>query len=777
MSKRTLVVLAPLFVAALADCSCSDEAGSGGQGTSSSKAGPGSGGAGGSMGSFSTGSQMACTPGTPCTTSDDQLGVCTENVPCCVLSSACGTTCCGSGQVCSFAECVTPGIDCTDDKDCGPDEFCDFSLGDPPAEGGGGAGGGPSCQGGVPQPSGKCMPKPPVCPDGTEPGDPPTCVTSCQYIPPAGVFTPELKYAWGDPLSVTDNVMMSPIVVQLDDDNCDMVVDEKDIPEIVFFTFDNGDYNNGSGTSSTLHAISIVNGQVVEKLAIGTDGVSADSPGRSIAAGDIDNDGLNEIVVCTKDGRLRAYETDGTVKWLSAAVACFMPSIADLDADGDVEVIDVGHVVEGATGATVATFQTDRYVVVYDVDGDGLLDIVSPSRVHAADGSVKVDTGLAGTHAAVGDLDFDGVPEIVGVHTGSHTINVWHVDPAQPGGFQIIRSGMDLNEAIATNPCCAANPASAGCVSGGGTPTIAHFNDDVYPDVGLAGGIGYVVFDGQKLMDTSFTSLETHLWLTLTQDCSSAQTGSSVFDFDGNGVAEVIYADERMLHIYDGPTGMPLFETCNTNGTLWEFPLVADVDNDGHADIVVASNSYSSFNCSGVKTTGVRVFGDLEGKWVRTRRVWNQHAYMVTNVEESGAIPQVQPSNHLQPGLNNFRQNVQPSGQFAAPDLVVSVAPVCDGPYGLRARVLNVGEAPVEAPVVVGFYEGTPSTGTLLGQVQTQLTLYPLTYEDVVLPLGATPAGTVYAVVDDGMPPHPWHECRTDNNTSAAVEPGCGIPQ
>jgi hypothetical protein len=231
------------------------------------------------------------------------------------------------------------------------------------------------------------------------------------------------------------------------------------------------------------------------------------------------------------------------------------------------------------------------------------------------------------------------------------------------------------------------------------------------------------------------------------------------------------------MHIYDGPTGMPLFETCNTNGTLWEYPLVADVDNDGHADIVVASNSYSGFNCGGTKTTGVRVFGDLEGKWVRTRRVWNQHGYMVTNVNESGAIPQVQASNHLQPGLNNFRQNVQPSGQFAAPDLIVSVTPVCDTFYGLRARVLNVGEAPVEPGVVVGFYAGTPSTGTLLGQGTTSLTLYPLTYEDVILPVDEQPATTVYAVVDDGMPAHPWHECRTDNNVSAAVEPGCAIPQ
>lgn len=772
--RRLVLASLPLLVAVTADCS-DDGGNTGGNGGETTSA-TGSTTQTGSGGGFSTGTQMACQPGTPCTTPEQTPGVCTDNVACCPLASACGSVCCGGTEVCSFAQCVVPGIVCHDDKDCAAGEYCDFSLGEA-SEGGGGAGGGPSCPGGAPQPTGKCMPKPPVCPDGMEPGDPPTCVTSCEYIPPANVFTPELKYGWGDPASVTDNVMMSPVVIQLDDDNCDMIVDEKDIPEIVFFTFDNNDYNNGSGTSSTLHAISIVEGQVVEKFAVGTDGASADAPGRSIAAGDVDADGSNDIVVCTKDGRLRAYNVDGTIKWLSPARACFMPSIADLDQDGTPEVIDVGHVVSGADGTTKATFPTDQYVVVYDVDGDGLLDIVSGSRVYAADGTTKVDTALSSTHAAVGDLDFDGVPEIVSIHFQSHSVNVWHVDPNAPGGFEIIRSGMDLNEGISPNPCCIANPGNSGCLYGGGPPTVAHFNNDVYPDVGIAGGIGYIVFDGQKLMDTAVASAETRLWLTPTQDCSSAQTGSSVFDFDGNGVAEVVYADETTLHIYDGPTGMPLFETCNTNGTLWEYPLVADVDNDGHADIVVASNSYSGFNCGGTKTTGVRVFGDLEGKWVRTRRVWNQHPYMVTNVTESGAIPAAQLSNHLQDGLNNFRQNVQPSGQFSAPDLVVTLAPVCEGEYGLRARVLNIGEAPVEPGVVVGFYEGAPPSGASLGQAQTSLTLYPLTYEDVILPLATAPAGDVYAVVDDGMPPHPWHECRTDNNTSAVVDPACGIPQ
>jgi hypothetical protein len=766
-----VLVAAPLLALAGGCDGCSDDeigtasgsgaSGGGGPSTVTGAGGAGDGGGGVTATVSVTGAGGGCDVGTPC-----DGGTCDETGACCPNESLCGTTCCDAATVCAFGECVTPGEICFDDAECSGDTFCDFSLGEG-GEGGAGAG----CPGGSTAPEGKCMPRPPICPDGTEPGDPPSCVASCEYHPEIAEFAPELKYFWGNPDDPTHNVMMTPIVIQLDDDDCDGAITERDIPEIVFMTFDGSDYNNGSGTASTLRAISIVDGVVVEKLAIGTDGVSADIPGYSIAGGDIDGDGQNEIVVCTKDQRVRAYEADGTEKWLSDPGGCFMPSIADLDADGAVEIVAAGVIIDGATGDITGTFPAS-FPVVSDVDGDDLLDIVTPGAVYDAQGVEKVASGVVGVHAAVGDLDLDGVPEIVTVDTTTHTVSVWQV--TGPGTFEIVRDGLDINEGIDPNPCCEANPASAGCTRGGGTPTVARFNEDEFPDVALAGGIGYVVFDGQALMDPDVPPEETRLWLTQTQDCSSAQTGSSVFDFDGDGVAEVVYADERKLHIYAGPTGEPLFETCSTNGTLWEYPVVADVDNDGHADLVVGSNSYSGFTCDdGTKTTGIRIFGDLEGKWVRTRRVWNQHAYHVTNVAESGAIPQEEAPNHLTPGLNNFRQNVQPTGQFAAPDLIVSIVPICTGAYRLRARVFNVGEAPVEPGVPVGFYGASEGS---LGELATTRTLYPLTYEDLELEVTPPATGDVYAIVDDGSPPHPWHECRTDNNRSTDVPGACDLP-
>jgi len=617
-------------------------------------------------------------------------GVCVGNDQCCAAASACGAACCGGGQVCSFEKCVTPGGPCTDSKDCAPNEYCDYTLGD------GGADAGPleaGCTSGVTFETGRCMPMPPICAAdaGTSDGGL-NCLEQCEYHG-AATFNPVLKYAWGGQLTTpfSTDVMMAPIVVELDDDNCDGKVDEQDIPEIVFTSFTSGNYSS----NGTLHAISIVSDKVVDKWS-----VAGIAPGSSLAGGDIDGNHANgnEVVACGDGGVVKAFHGDGSPFW-SASYGCYMPSIADLDGDGKPEVVVEGGILDGATGTLKHAFTPalDGHFVVSDIDGDGKLDVVTPDRGYDNTGTLFVDTKLGGTWPAIGDFDKNGVPEVVMVDTAAHTVSFWHYDVNQTNKFSIVRQSVDINAMFSTNHC-ASN--TYGYLHGGGPPTVADFDGDGVPDVGLAGGIGYVVLSGAFVVNQSKTNAQTILWSTSTTDCSSAQTGSSVFDFDGDGKAEVVYSDEEYLRIYEGPTGSVLYQTCNTTGTLVEFPLVADVDNDGHADIVVVSNSYASGNpeyqCNDgvhISQAGVRVFGDSNGAWVRTRRVWNEHPYHITNVNEDGTIPKTELSNWTQPGLNNFRQNKQPGSEFAAPDAIVSLHPQCTSPYALVATVTNIGEA------------------------------------------------------------------------------------
>lgn len=679
---------------------------------------------------------------------------------CCDEESICAGACCGGDEVCSFAECVVPGDECIDASECPDNYYCEYSLGDP-----GGAQN--QCQG-TTIATGKCLPSPPDCPPGVEP-DPNeelTCLPKCEYYPETS-FAPTLKYHVPEL-----HVMMAPIVIQLDDDTCDGIVDERDIPEIVFASFEGSNYN-GEGT---LHAVSIVDGALVEKWSVKPLGLH---PGVEIAAGDVGGMLGAEIFTCTVEGRVRAFNPDGTELWLSDyAAGCLMPSLADLDSDGQVEVVVKGGVLDALTGETKATFGiVQNTVQAIDIDGDGLLEIAGPQAIYEADGTLLGMTGLSGNWTAAADLNLDFRPEIIVAEFLTHRMHIYHWDSV---GQQVVidRQGLDINGPLSPNLC---PDGSSGNTRGGGPPTVADFNGDGTPDVAIAGGVGYAVIDGTKIMNPLIPDVDAFLWINQTHDCSSAQTGSSVFDFDGDGAAEVVYSDEHYLRIYSGLTGEVLWQTCNTTGTLRELPVIADVDNDGHADIVVVSNDYSSITCEDTKQTGVRVFGDELGLWVRTRRIWNQHHYHVTNINEDGSIPPQEPANWLAPGLNNFRQNVQPLGEFSAPDLVVDLRARCHDGYQVIATVRNIGQAAVPPGILVGFYDGDPSLGgTLLGSGMTTKTLYPAEAQDVILDGANVPpaiqAGDaeLWVVVDDGMPEHPWHECRTDNNVHHE-EVGCDL--
>ena len=171
----------------------------------------------------------------------------------------------------------------------------------------------------------------------------------------------------------------------------------------------------------------------------------------------------------------------------------------------------------------------------------------------------------------------------------------------------------------------------------GGAPTIADLDGDGIPEIGVAGARYYTVFNRDGRVR----------WKSVISDRSSNSTGATVFDFDGDGSVEVIYRDERFLRVYRGTDGVLLAKTPLGSSTWAELPVVADVDNDGHADIVV---SVDRFIRNGLEQTGVHVLQDVANQWARTRRIWNQHSYHVTNVNEDATIPVVETPHFAFPG-------------------------------------------------------------------------------------------------------------------------------
>ncbi|WP_395806203.1 FG-GAP-like repeat-containing protein [Archangium minus] len=590
----------------------------------------------------------------------------------------------------------------------------------------------------------------------------------CEVKPPfTGNFEPALQWEWkGSPILPTyKQVMMQPVVVDVNRDGT---------PDIVFSTFD-GDFYNSAGqngengnTNGVLRAISGNDGRELWTV---EDEAYRVKPAASIAAGDIDGDGAVEICGLPESGRgIICFENDGTFKFRSAPDAYDFndwggPTLADLDGDGAVEILDGNRVYSntgelkwvGSDGMGGALF-TGPVSFAADIDQDGKQEVINGRSVYRHDGSLKcANTEIPHGFAAVGNFDEDPFGEIVVV---GQDLN------AEAGKVSLLDDNCELlwsHDVHYTDPG-QSFPTRPGH---GGAPNLADFDGDGQLEIGLAGDWNYTVYGADGSVK----------WTFPIQEYSSGKTTSTTFDFEDDGKLEVIYTDELRLRIFDATTGAVRWETPHSSGTTHEFPIVADVDGDGAAEIITVENNH----VGGAGFNGVRVWHDKKEGWAGTRKIWNQHAYAITNVNNDGTIPAHPATNWLNPKLNNFRSNVanyfgEGPSPYAAADLVASDVTVsCDG-YGslvLGARVRNQGQAPVPAGVKVAFYKGNPASGgTLLG-VATVPDALPAGGSSIATAVvSSTSAGTaeVFAVVDDdGSGSGGTTECREDNNASSAT--------
>ncbi|MBN8609285.1 MAG: hypothetical protein J0L92_01785 [Deltaproteobacteria bacterium] len=702
---------------------------------------------------------MCCDAGGECL-ADRCVIECTDEAQRC---GADGALCCTADQACLRDACVDLGPTCTFTEECDLDEICEPTLG-------------------------RCAPR--------------SAVEVCEYRPPVGDFAPAVACRWAPPAGsrpTSDDVVMTPAVANLTDDNADGETNTLDVPDIALVSFD----RPTDGCCTPRGTLRIIDGRCNDDGTMTTI-ASIDTPfldnSTGLAIGNLHPASMTterapEIVATIQNGGTIAFRrtaADGsawTTMWhqtMHLAAGRYngsgaAPSLADLDGDGQAEVI-VGN------------------VVLNGLDGSVRWD----GNVTAGMGVGVGNNAFLGPTSTVADLDLDGTPEVIAGNTvydgptgalewtytyttdnsacgGSVTCDGYNAvgdfDDDPEGEVVIVRRGeVFVLEHDGTLKARIAIPV-AGCANNeGGPPTVADFDGDGRAEIGVASANYYVVFD----LDCTGSPLpagcasENVRWQVTNTDCSSRSTGSSVFDFDGDGRAEVVYADERNFRIFSGIDGTVLFDDAmHRSNTRLEMPIVVDVDNDGKSEVLVPE-------APGDETTpdGLAVWTDSGNNWVRTRRIWNQHAYHVTNITEDAQVPADEEPNWSNPRYNHFRQNVQPAGLFDAPDLVVSAITLamCN-PTPASARIAvtitNRGALGV-APGVPVIAFATPLGGMResLGVMRTTTLILPGRSE--TLTFVYAPAGgvfdfetfTVEATVDsDGMGGSEYNECLEDNNS------------
>ena len=483
----------------------------------------------------------------------------------------------------------------------------------------------------------------------------------CETTYQTGSFTPTVEWSYG-----SGDFCGPAVVGAVRDTNGSGALDGADMPYV---------FLNQSGR---IHAVHGASGQVVWTSP------PAGSELGGMAYGEITGDGVPDIVaagtyqVCAVDG------ASGQMHWcnqnLSGALDPYgynYPAIADMDGDGLAEVTIGSVILRGTDGyqigrgsygigagpyaGTSGTYGS--LSVPIDLDGDGQLELVTGNAAYNMDGSTKWYNGGPDGIVAVADFDGDGEGEIV--RAGGSTVegtSQWVVNNST-GGYMAI-----------------------------GSPAIDDLDGDGIPDI---------VYAAQnKLIALNWGG--TIKWQQTISDYSGA-AGPSLFDFEMDGYPEVLYADETQIRFFNGLDGTVKFTSAQHGSvTILETPVVADVDGDDQAEIVLGHCSFSGYG-------GITVFGDADQSWPPGRKVWNQHAYSITNIEELGGVPSPTSSNW--PDYNSFR-----SGDVGLPpseyvDLISEVIDVCEdecqiGNVYVAARLANRGNVAAPGGIPVALQAG-----------------------------------------------------------------------
>lgn len=473
----------------------------------------------------------------------------------------------------------------------------------------------------------------------------------------------------------------SPVAAPLGDTNGDGLIGKGDISSIIIYS---GGYKVLNGKTGVLEFS--LPGYGAQEVA---------------AIADVDGDHVPDIVITSSDG-VRVYSNIGVLKkilssppvgtsgWADTAIH---PNIADLDQDGIPEII-VGRNIYNYTQGLIRTNLTSEHTqAVADINGDGYLDIIGRDGAVDRNGVQFYKFARQLKFLAVGDVLGSGKPQVVGL-SGS---TIYIIDAA---------TGKDLATYNA--------PSSAG-----GSPVIADFDGDGIADFGLARTYSYVAMRGDGSI----------IWSTPISD-GSGGTGSTVFDFDGDGKLEAVHYDERNLRVYDAATGVERILIPNSTPTAHEYPIVVDADADGHADIIIASR-YGN---------GVRMISGKNKDWANTRNIWNQYSYHVTNINDDLIVP-AQESNSWEVH-NTYRANLIPGvNGTTASDATASYVQIEDNGISansvFKVRIGNAGGKQINKDLPISFYRLAPNSApdaqpVLLGTTLTTKALNAGEYEDVV---------------------------------------------
>jgi FG-GAP-like repeat/FG-GAP repeat len=372
-----------------------------------------------------------------------------------------------------------------------------------------------------------------------------------------------------------------------------------------------------------------------------------------VVAGDLNGDGRNDMVAAGPGGTVvyvRLANADGTFQSPVAynVGASGQPiALADVNGDGHLDIVSGGSSAAVILGNGDGTFSPPRFLgvgggmpAVADLNHDGIPDIALTEQTSVAvllgtgggnfANPIEYPTGFAAVALAIGDVNGDGLPDIVTANDYSNTVSVllgngeggFGAGLTYPvGATPLSADAGDLNSDGLVDLAVANRDSGTVSLLAGhgdgtfeasftlgaglypGTVRIRDLNHDGIPDL-VFGGAGVTVLLGSGGMN--FGPARTY-------EDSIFFTGVAVADLNGDGIPDIAatrrgtsvgsrppdrqYIPGVLVYVFLGAgDGTFVRDTAYAVGRDPFDPIVADVNGDGHPDLVVTNAGDSTIS-------------------------------------------------------------------------------------------------------------------------------------------------------------------------------------